>query len=717
MIDPNRHLPSCLTALLLVTLSSAFAQQPPGFSDTTDVFLVQIPVFVTLEGEPLRGLSERNFEVFEGKRKHKIVAVDVLDLTLTEAATRPVAAPLDVPAASRRRFLFLFDLSNSRPSGIVRAREASLALAEGKLHPSDLAAVATYSKASGARLILGFTTDRRQLAAALDSLGLVSPFDTVRDPLQLQIARIESALETSGRSTGLSGFDASEALLVTLKDLSTLSSRASRDQVKQQIADLSASLEELARYLDSAPGRKQVVFFSSGFDSSIVFGTQDSERIEEISRDVQEGLLWRVDPDERFGASDSQAGLLAMLESFRRSDCAIHAVDVAGLRAAGDVESTALDPAGSHTLTRTRDGLFLMADRTGGTFYHNSNDLGDAMQDLLERTSVTYVVSIQPRQEELDGRYHPLEVRLDNVPKGAQVSHRPGYFAQRPYYALDPTERQLETADLIIGGRPGGSIPVSVLAAPFAGDDSAAYVLTAIEIAGESLLQGPQTGGIIAEIYAYAFGADGRVRDFTTQIVDIDLAKIGYRLGAGFKLLGHLQLPPGDYELRTLVRDVRSGATGLAVSSLAVPDFAERSPVLLPPLFIEPADRWLLGEGKRQDIETPPYPLTRGERRLVPAARPLIPAGETIPLLLVGYNLPSDLESRAELRPLDGTGQGEQVQLDLDQRYPPSPSGVEHLTADLRAADLVGGDYELVVTLSTRAGADPITSSIAVIVF
>lgn len=260
-------------------------------------------------------------------------------------------------------------------------------------------------------------------------------------------------------------------------------------------------------------------------------------------------------------------------------------------------------------------------------------------------------------------------------------------------------------------------MPVSVLAAPFAGDNSASYVLTAIEIAGESLLRGLQSRAITTEIYAYAFGTDGRVRDFTTQIVEIDLSKVGYRLGAGFKLLSHLRLPPGDYELRTLVRNVRTGATGLAVSPLVVPDFGDLPPVLLPPLFIEPRDRWLLGEGQRQGIESPPYPLTRGERRLVPAARPLVPVGETIPLLLVGYNLPSDLEIRAELRPLGGIGEARQARLELDQRYPPSPTGIEHLTANLQTGDLLGGNYDLVVTLSTRAGSEVATNSIPVIVF
>jgi len=713
----NWHRAAWLVALFVLPVLPSAAQQPAEFSETTDVLLVEIPVHVTVKGEPVRGLTAQNFEVLEGKRKQKIVAVDVLDLALTGAAEQATGAQLGVSPASRRRFLFLFDLSNSRPSGIVRAREASLALAQGKLHPSDLAAVATYSKGTGAQLILGFTTDRAQLAAALDSLGLVSPFDAVRDPLQLQIAQIESELEGTGRSTGLSGFDASATLLATLKDQSTLSNRASRDQVKQQIADLSASLDELARYLDSAPGRKQVVFFSSGFDSSIVFGTQDSERIAEISQDVQDGLLWRVDPDERFGSSDSQSALLAMLESFRRSDCAVHPVDVAGLRAGGNVDSTKLEPAGSDALNRTQDGLFVMANQTGGTFYRNMNDLGDAMGDLLERTSVTYVVSIKPRQEQLDGSYHPLKVRLKNVPKGAQISHRPGYFAERPYYELEPTERQLRTAGLIIGGTPGGSIPVSVLVAPFAADDDGAYVLTAIEIAGESLLRGLQTNGITAEIYAYAFGADGQVRDFLTQIVSIDLLKIGYQLGAGFKLLSHLQLPPGDYELRTLVRNVQTGATGLAVSPLSVPDFDDLSPTLLPPLFIESANRWLVGEGKRLGLDAPPYPLTRGDKQLIPAARPLIPVGETIPLLLVGYNLPSDLTVRAQLRPLGFDGAAHDCRLELDQRYPPSLAGVERLTAHLQTGDLLTGNYDLVVTLSNPAGADLATSSIPVIVF
>ena len=169
------------------------------FAETTDVVLVQIPVYVTRNGTPVHGLTAENFEVLEGRKKQRIVAVDVFDLELLPEST---SAPADIPAAGRRNFLLLFDLSNSLPAGIVRARKAALELARTGLHPSDLVSVATYSKTRGIEIVMAFSTDRAQLVAAVEGLGLVQPFAQFSDPLRLNLAEV-SYLEGGGGQTFL----------------------------------------------------------------------------------------------------------------------------------------------------------------------------------------------------------------------------------------------------------------------------------------------------------------------------------------------------------------------------------------------------------------------------------------------------------------------------------------------------------------------------------
>ena len=705
---------SCLLVLSLITGGSLASQDEQSFGDRTDVVLIEIPVHVSIKGRPVRGLTAKNFEILEGKKKQKIVALDVFDLSLLDPTD--LSSGLGVPAASRRNFLFLFDLSNTLPAGVVRAQEAAIEMVAGALHPSDVAGVATYSQSKGMELVLGFSPDRAQIIAALESLGVVDPFERINDPLKLTIAAIESAIteslaEGAGEEEGPGVRpDANAILLEALKDQQTLVNRVGRDLIKDQITDFSSALDELAQILDSISGRKQIVLFTQGFDSEIVFGTQDAQRLQEITEAVHYGQVWRVDSEERFGAGDAQITLLNMLENFRRSDCAVHTVDTGGLRAAGNITVATAERS---NLSRGHDGLFMIANQTGGQFYRNINDLSEAMDDLLDRTSITYVLTIQPKAEQMDGEYHPIRVQLKNAPKGASISHRPGYFARRAYRELKPSERQMSTAEMLLGGAAGGLIHTNVLAAAFRTADERAYVLTAIEIDGSSLMRGQGSNVVPAEVYTYAFDSEGRVRDFFTQAIGLDLYKVGYRMRSGFKLISYLRLAPGRYEVRTLIRNAETGATGLVITPLEVPDFHDALPDLLPPFFIEAADRWLVGEGERESEDDFDYPLIAGGDRLIPASRPVLPVGQQVPVLLVGHRLPKALEAHASFRAVGSKGAAYEVEVTLGARHS-DLSGAERITAHLRPGAMPAGDYELLLTLSAVDGAESVTSAIPV---
>ena len=143
--------------------------------------LVEIPVWVARRGAPVRGLTARNFEVIlEGKRR------EIVDFEILE---RGVGSGTDVggalPVPSRRQFWLLFDLSVSALVDLARIRTAALELVEQRLHPTDLVAVGTYSGNRGARLILNFTRDRRQAAAAISALNAEDVGLMAADPLHL----------------------------------------------------------------------------------------------------------------------------------------------------------------------------------------------------------------------------------------------------------------------------------------------------------------------------------------------------------------------------------------------------------------------------------------------------------------------------------------------------------------------------------------------------
>ncbi|MFP5284592.1 MAG: VWA domain-containing protein, partial [Thermoanaerobaculia bacterium] len=452
--------PLALMLALAVLPAPASAQ----FSDSTNVTAVQIPVQVVADGQPVRGLAAADFLVYEGRRQRPVTGFDAVDLQ-----TLPAGA--EIPGAARRWFLMVFDLAFSDPDGIARGREAAIEMLP-LLHPSDLVAVATYRR-TGVDLVLGFTSDRAQIAAALDSLGLPDLIDRSADPLKIIVVEHDNSFGDmedvggggpmmnfqpkrivpqprpgTGRGPSLNTRNPFSGLMDPLYNARKSSEEAGREAQKAALDALSDSFSEIARLLRSISGRKEVLLFSEGFDNTVLQGTEDKDERDRMYVEGSEvGAVWRVDSEERYGSSAALGDLERMLEELRRSDCRVHTIDVAGVR-----DGEAGDGRGA------RDSLFQIARDTGGDAYENFNDLSSAVGRLLERSGVTYVLTIQPEDLQADGSYHPLrvELRKGQAPRGARVVHRPGYYSPRHFAERGKLDRTLSTgARLLSGDEPG----------------------------------------------------------------------------------------------------------------------------------------------------------------------------------------------------------------------------------------------------------------------
>jgi len=698
-------------AVVVLSLMGTGWAQVDRFGGRADVVVVEIPVQVIRGGRPVRGLTADNFRVFQGKERQEIVGFDVVDLELVETADEAAR----VPISARRHFLLLFDLSFSAPASVIKAQQAAHKLVLDGLHDSDLVAVATYAESRGAELALGFTSDRRQIDAALDSLGLIDPVNRRADPLKLIIAPglDQTVASGQGLTVGPGGALNTDAVfLEVIRDLTTFTARGERAQQIDQILNLSGSLEELATYMTSASGRKHVVFLSEGFDSSIILGLDNKERQAEISSYLESGQVWRSDSDERFGNSEAQGGLFEMLEAFRRCDCAIQAVDIGGVRAG----FRGGEAVGADASRQTgQDGLFIMANQTGGDFYRNYNDLSEAMGTMLDRTGVTYVLSIAPENLPHDGSYRPLTVRLKGVPKAARAVHRPGFFAPKAYADQTPEERRFKTAEMIRRGDEGGQLTTSLLAVPFEGEGGKSHVTAYFEVDGYSLRAGHTGRELPTEIFAYAIDSGGATRDFFSQGVLLDLAEVGPRLDArGFKFIGHFELQPGRYEVRALARNAVTGATGLSRTQVDVPAFGDQQPSLQPPLFIEPHGLWLLGEANAEGAAAVGNPLAGGSRPAIPATQPILSRDIQIPMTLLGHHLGAgNLTAIGRLISVDGTPHP--VDVSLEARQP--ATGAERLSASVVASGMLPGNYRFEVDLTNESSGLTVSSGISVTVF
>jgi hypothetical protein len=360
-----------------------------------------------------------------------------------------------------------------------------------------------------------------------------------------------------------------------------------------------------------------------------------------------------------------------------------------------------------------RDSLLVMARGTGGDLYERFNDLGVAMSQMLARTSVTYVLSVEPEKGGAEGDYHPLRVELTHPLHGARLVHRPGYYPPKTYASEEPIEKLLAAANQVMSGEESDAVGAAVLAAPFQAAGEKASVPVLIGVDGASLLAGPQPPTLAVEVYAYALDEGGAVHDFFTQTVGLDLARTGSAVRqSGLEFFGHLDLLPGDYSLRVLVRNGANGVSGLRVTALHVPAFAQGEALLLPPLIpATPSHALVVREEPRGEGEPPAAnPFLLRDQPFVPAVKAALAPGEAVRLVLVAYNLGA------------GPWKGTATVIAADRHeIPAGPLAIsgrlagaggepDRAVATLRLpAGLPPGEYELRVTL-----APPIARSSAV---
>ncbi len=659
----------------------ALAVWAPAAAAAAAVPAVEVPVQVlAADGSPVRGLAAADFAVYEGRQRQAVTGFEAVDLTGRRDRQNPPNPPdtADVPAAARRYFVLFFDLSFSQPAALLRAREAAAGLL-GALQPSDLVAVATHSQARGADLVLGFTPDREQARAALATLGLV-PDPAVRvDPLKLVVAR--PLAPGAARPAG-------PDLLRQLERIAGSFDLGDRQSQTEAVDALADSLVEIARLSRSVAGRKEVLFFSQGFDAGPLPAAE------------------KPGAEKRVAGSELAYDLTRMLDELRHSDCRLFPVDLAGAAANG---------------APNRETLQYLARETGGELSESAGALAATVGRLLDRTVLTYILTVQPAELAADRVFHPLRVtvRGGKESRGAKVVHRPGYWPPRHYAERGRLDRAVLTAAQLLTGAAPGPVGAMVLAAPVpapipalvstpvspegrAGADARLEVPLLIAIDGPGLLAGETGADLLAEIYAYALDDRGTVLDFLAQTITLDLAKVGEPLRReGLRFVGRLDLPPGRCAVRVLVRNGRTGEFGMRVARVDVPALAAGGPVLLPALFPE-RPRGLIARAAGE--EGAPLPFAHGGVAYLPAPRPVLAEGREAPVALLGYRLPPG-ELRAEGRVL--TPDGREVGtggLRVVGREGAGDGGPDRLRAVFLPPPLGPGDYLLRVTLTDETG-------------
>lgn len=673
-------------AVLVSALAIAQQQQAP-FGETVEVTLVEVPVTVVdRSGNAVSGLTKEDFEVTDDGKKVTLVGFEAIDMSKVSVDN---ATPL--PPAAYRNFLLLFDLTNSTPGTIARAQKAARDFVGKQLGRRDLAAVATVSNEHGLQIVTSFTSDRETLEHAVTTLGVPKYFK-VADPLR--IAPPQTSQQPAADRPAESGADiAIQDLIEKNEQAQRVNEQEMRGRLRKQFGQLSG----VARMLDSLRGQKQVILLSEGFDPKLVQGRQDlsAQATQKQNDDVITGQIWNVNSDDRFGSSTSNSEINQMAEIFRRSDVTLHAIDIKGLRT--DVDA-------SEGLKKSsNEALYMITRPTGGAVFKNATQLSENFAELLKQQETVYVLAFETKTEK-PGKFHAIKVRVPKV-RGARINHRTGYYESSP--KSSPLEQTLTLADIMMTDADVRDVPLTVHAMPLPSKSGGARLPVVVELPGPGLLEKVTGNSVTANIFVYAFDEQYQIKDFLQQRIGLDLAKSGDQLrNSGMRYVGMLELPPGKYAVKSLVRVEESGRVGFLRTDLDIP--ATSGPTVLPPVFVSDRPGWInvAAPGKGASAVAA---FTAAGKAFVPAMKASLKADGAYRVALFVYDTPAEnLEIAPTVVGSDGTSQAAGVQ--LVGRTPPDAEGAAKVLLEFKPARLAAGDYKLQLAVKPQGGQQSVVS-------
>jgi hypothetical protein len=217
----------------------------------------------------------------------------------------------------------------------------------------------------------------------------------------------------------------------------------------------------------------------------------------------------------------------------------------------------------SHTV------LSYLAQRTGGIFVRNRNDIGGGIAQIMQDQQGFYVLGYRPSESPIDKsgrrRLASLEVKVKR--SGLKVRSRAGYFGitNEDRTAGRRTRQEKLTAALT---SPFASADVRLRLTSLAGDEpngGGTYVRSLLHVDARDLTFKEETGGArVAEIetVAVAFGDHGRVVDQLSYPQTVRTANDEEHqqlLKSGLVYILNFPIKQGGpYQMRIAVRDVSS---------------------------------------------------------------------------------------------------------------------------------------------------------------
>jgi VWFA-related protein len=664
---------------LAVTSDPAPAAQAPSFGATTE--LVQVDaVVLDARGNPIEGLKEEDFEIREDGRPQTIQEFEAVALSESAPSVSPTSSFVSTntqPKGPRRSrsFVIVFDDAQlSKPTG-EHAREAVARFLRSGLRDEDevtLVSTATNTWWS-ARLgegredlleILGRLEGRR----LVDSSGSrMSDYEAMRIYLNRD-RQLGAEVTRRFAENGVIVDPGNANELQAVNDMQIgeghpmVRVKAAEVYLYERVRNQATlhALERVALALARGRGRKSVLLVSDGF----VYDPSLPE-----FRDV--------------------------LHAMSRASGSVYFLDARGLTGSSEFASAEfgralLEQDISSTLSRVpleTQGAESVAADTGGYSIRNPNDLAGGMERIARESRSYYLLGYASRNTKRDGKLRKISVEVRRP--GVKVRARSGYYAPsdappapRQPGQLDPQVREALDSPFLVDGIP---LRMAVYVFGPATADKA-KVLVVAEADPDGIVPGATEGPLDATLDSYLVvsARDGGLSVPVEKEVQLDLpaSARGRFRETWLPLYREVELPPGVYQARLLLKDRKTGRAGTIRHEFQVPSgesFRTSTPILTDSLQGDPK---------------------QGTTRPVPLARRAFPTGVNLVYVFEVYGAQHEpsaprVTSACEVRRADGSP----LVKGASSLIPPGPQGQLGRQVPISLEGAPPGEYEIVLTL------------------
>jgi len=261
-------------------------------------------------------------------------------------------------------------------------------------------------------------------------------------------------------------------------------------------------------------------------------------------------------------------------------------------------------------LSATQDTLTTVSEDTGGRAFFDSNDFGDVFNRVVADTSAYYVLGYSTTNPARDGKFRRIKVQVKRP--NLKVEARSGYYAPRDFAHSTKNDREAQLEEQLFADLSSADLSAYASTAYFRLADDRYFVAVSVIVPGYQLPLSASTPSARPSIDVLGIVRDaqlrpvGRIRDTVTLSPESndDLRRriVQYETG--------LEMPPGKYDLKVVVRENLTGTMGSFQTPVVVPD-VRQAPVKLSSVVV--GTRLQPLERKNKD-----NPLVKAGRELIP---------------------------------------------------------------------------------------------------